>query len=167
MANSLSSILTYDQPNPHRPVIAELGGGAFQDHPTRPPDPTAHPSAGMFNQATKQVVALARVAPSMKLQVEFIAGSPVLTQLVCLSSQITLANFAALGGQVLLSDVGLTLILFPPALLPPQTMRPSGLTIIEDVEVDRMRVYPAISGWLVKTKLGSVGVNAAFSFQVN
>src|SRR3954471_14895885 len=100
MTTILNSVLTYDQPSPHRPTLAELGGGAFQDHPTRPPDPARHPSAGMFNQATKQIVALAGVAPSMKIQVEFVSGTPVMTQLVCLSSQITLANFVALGGLV-------------------------------------------------------------------
>jgi hypothetical protein len=164
---TLSSVLTYDQASPHRPTIAEFGGGAFQDDPRSPPDPTAHPSAGMFNQATKQVVALAGMAPSLKIQVEFIAGVPKITQLVSLSTKITAATFLTLGGSIVDNGDGDTTILFPPALLPPQLTRPSGLTIVEDVEINRLRVFPVAGGWRVKTLLSGVGTDAAFVFQVN
>ncbi len=163
----LSSVLTYDQANPHRPTIAEFGGGAFQDHPVYPPDPTTHPSAGMFNQATKQVVALAGISPSLKFQVEFVAGVPTITQLIALGTKITLANFAALGGVVVDYGAGDTSITLPPSLIPAQLMRPSGLTIVEDVEIDRRRIYPIANGWRIKTKLGATGTDAAFTFQVN
>ena len=167
MSTILSSVLTYDQPNPHRPTIAEFGGGAFQDHPTRPPDPKVHPSAGMFNQATKQIVALALLTPSLKIQVEFVAGVPTITQLVALSTLITAATFFALGGQVYDNGVGDTTIYLPPALIPSQLTRPSGLTIVEDVEIDRARIFNDPSGWRIKTKLGATFVDAAFVFQVN
>lgn len=167
MATILSSVLTYDQSFPHRPAIAELGGGAFQDHPTRPPDVTTQPSAGMFNQATKQIVALSGVAPSLKIQVEFVAGVPSITQLVALGTAITMSTFAALGGLIVDNGPGDTEIRLPVSLLPAQLTRPSGLTIVEDVEIDRARVFPVAAGWRVKTKLGTVGTDAAFVFQVN
>jgi len=164
---TLSSVLTYDQATPHRPTIAEFGGGAFQDDPRRPPDPTAHPSAGMFNQATKQIVALARMSPSLKFQVEFPGGVPTITQLVALGSIITLANFTALGGQIFDNGAGDTSISLPLSLIPPQLTRPSGLTIVGDVEVDRARIFVDGSAWRIKTKLGATGVDAPFTFQVN
>jgi len=167
MTTLLSSVLTYDQANVHRPTIAELGGGAFQDHPLRPPDPQTHPSAGMFNQATKQIVALAGIAPSLKFQVEFVAGAPVITQLIAIGTKITAANFTALGGQITDNGNGDTTITLPPTLIPPQLTRPSGLTIVEDVEIDRARVVTVTNGWQIKTKLGATGTDAAFTFQVN
>jgi len=164
---TLSSVLTYDQAAPHRPTIAEFGGGAFQDDPRFPPDPTAHPSAGMFNQATKQIAALARMTSSLKFQVEFAAGVPVITQLVALSTKITASNFTALGGEVIDNGNGDTTILCPTALFPPQLTRPSGLTIVEDIEIDRKRILTVPGGWRIITKLGATGTNAAFTFQVN
>jgi hypothetical protein len=169
MANSLSSTLTYDQANPHRPTIAEFGGGAFQDDPIHPPDASMHPSAGMFNQATKQIVALAGMTPSLKIQVEFVAGVPTITQLVALGTKITASQFQALGGQVIDNGNGDTTILVPLSLIPTQLTRASGLTIVEDVEIDRKRIVidPGNGGFRIKTKLGATGTDAAFTFQVN
>ena len=164
---TLSSVLTYDQATPHRPTIAELGGGAFQDDPRFPPDPTTQPSAGMFNQATKQIIALAGMTPSLKIQVEFVAGVPKITQMVALGTRITASNFISLGGQVIDNGDGDTTILCPVSLIPPQLTRPSGLTIVEDVEIDRARIVVVAGGWRIKTKLGATGTNAAFTFQVN
>ena len=167
MSTILNSVLTYDQAQAHRPTIDELGGGAFQDHPVYPPDTTTHPSAGMFNQATKQIVALAKLSASLRFQVEFVAGTPTLTQLVALGTKLTLANFTSLGCDVLDNGNGDTSILVPASLIPPQLTRPSGLTIVEDIEIDRMRVVTIAGGWRVITKLGATGTNAAFTFQVN
>lgn len=159
---TLSSVLTYDQANPHRVTLAELGGGAFQDDPRFPPDPTEHPSAGMFNQATKQVVALAGMAPSLKIQVEFSAGTPVITQLVSLGTKVTVANFVVVDN----AD-GDTTLLLSPSLIPPQLTRPSGLTIVEDVDIDCARIIVVAGGWRIKTKIVGAGADAAFTFQVN
>lgn len=163
----ISSTLTYDQTIPHRPVIAELGGGAYTNDPIRPPDPTSQPTAEMFNQATKQIVALAAVAPSLKIQVEFVAGTPTITQLVSLGTTITAAKFTVLGGLVTDNGNGDTTITLPATLIPAPTMRASAMTIVEDVEIDRMRIIPVSNGWQIKTKLGAVGTDAAFVFQVN
>jgi hypothetical protein len=160
---TLSSIVTYDQDAPRRPTIDDLGGGAFQDHPQYPPNPTEHPSAGMFNQASKQIVAIARMTPSLKIQVEFIAGFPQITQLVTTGTTIKLSHFF-----ITHNGDGDTTILLPPSKYPSQLTRPSGLTIVEDVEVDRMRIISLEAvGWRIKTKLGATGVDAAFVFQVN
>jgi hypothetical protein len=164
---TLSSTLTYDQAIPHRPTIAELGGGAFQNDPKYPPDPATHPTAEMFNQATKQIVALAGMSPSLKIQVEFPGGVATLTQLIALGTSVTLANFTALGGVLTVNGAGDTTITLPAALIPPQLTRASGLTIVEDVEIDRTRIIVVANGWRIKTKLGATGTNAAFVFQVN
>jgi hypothetical protein len=164
---TLSSILTYDQDAPRRPTIDDLGGGAFQDHPLYPPNPTEHPSAGMFNQATKQIVALAKMSASIKLQVEFPGGVPTITQLVALGTKLTAENFVAVGGQILDGGPGNTLIRLPPAIVVPQLISPSGLTIVEDVDIDRIKAFAGNGGFWVVTKLGGVGTDAAFVIQVN
>ena len=160
---ALSSTLTFDQTTPRRPTVNDFGGAAFQDDARRPPDPTAHPSAGMFNQIIKQVVALANVSPSMKIQVEFVAGSPKITQLVTMGTGILVTDFT-----VTLNGVGDVSITLPQSKFPQELTRASGLTIVEDVEIDRARivVIPG-GGWRIKTKLGATGTNAAFVFQVN
>lgn len=157
----LSNTLTYDQADPHRPTLDELGGGEFQNDPVHPPK-EGHPSAEMFNQATKQVVALAKLAPSMKFQVEFDAGEPKITQFVALRSQLTIDDF-----QLFDNGDGNTTIAVDPAKLVPQLMRASGLTIVGDVEIDRMRIVTESNGWTIKTKLGATGTDAPFTFQVN
>lgn len=150
----LSSTLTYDQPNPHRPTIDELGGGAFQNDPVHAPGPD-HPSAEMFNQATKQIVALAGLAPSLKIQVEFVAGAPAITQLVALGSTIKVQDFTLTDNGN--GDTTLTI-----AHWAGEWLRPCELTVAEDAAVDRERVFAVANGWRVKTKLGTVGADAAF-----
>lgn len=157
----LSNTLTYDQAEPHRPTIDELGGGAFQNDPKYPPK-EGHPSAEMFNQATKQIIALAALSPSMKFQVEFDAGEPKITQFVALRSQLTVDDF-----EIFDNGNGDTTINFVPSKMVPQLMRASGLTIVADVEIDRMRIVSEANGWRIKTKLGATGTDAAFTFQVN
>jgi hypothetical protein len=167
MSTILSSVSTYEQSLSHRPAIEELGGGAFQDDPINPPNVALHPSAGMFNQAAKQVVALARMSPLLKIQVEFFSGAPKITQLVCVNPALTVATFTSLGGLVMAYGTGDTQIQFLAGNpFPVISMQPNGLTIIEDVEIDRARIIPSGAGWRIKTKLGAAGVNAAFVFQV-
>jgi hypothetical protein len=48
-----------------------------------------------------------------------------------------------------------------------EQLRPCGLTIAEDVEIDRARVFPVTNGWRVKTKLGATATNVAFVLELH
>lgn len=158
----LSSTLTYDQAVAARPTINDLGGGAYQNDPQHPPNPATHPTAEMFNQATKQIVALTGVSPTLKIQVEFPGGVPTITQLIAMGTLVKITDFT-----VTPNGAGDTSITLTAGKIPPQLTRASGLTIVEDVDIDRRQIIAIANGWRIKTKLGAVGTNAAFVFQVN
>lgn len=150
----LSSVLTYDQDIWHRPGVDELGGGS-QENVTVPRDPRTVPHVDSFNQLVRQIVAQATLAPSARIQVEFTAGVPHVTAVVALNTTLVPADFTVTDNGA--GDVSLTL-----AKYVGEALRPLELTIVEDVEIDRARVFPVTNGWRVKTKLGATGTDAAF-----
>ena len=155
----LSNTLTYDQTPWHRPGIDDLGGGAHKNL-TKPRDPRTVPDADTFNQTVRQIVAMASLAPSVRIQVEFTAGTPAITQLAALNSGLLIGDFTVTDNGA--GDTSLTLV-----SMTGEQLRPCELTIAEDVEIDRLRVVPIANGWRVKTKLGAVGTDAAFVLAVH
>ena len=153
-SNGLSSVLTYDQSTWHRPGIDELGGGS-QENVTLPRDPRTVPHADIFNQFVRQIVADATVAPSARIQVEFAASVPSVTAVVALNTSLVPADFTITDNGN--GDTSLTISKYVG-----ETLRPIELSIVEDVEIDRARVFPIAGGWRVKTKLGATGTDAAF-----
>lgn len=151
---TLSNTLTYDQDGWHRPGIDELGGGAFKDV-VKPSDPRSKPVASSFNQLTRQVVAEAALSPSARVQVEFPGGVPTITSLIALHSSLSAGDF-----NVIDNGNGDTSLLL--ARWIGEWLRPSELTIVADVEIDRSRAFSVANGWRIKTKLGTTGTDAAF-----
>jgi hypothetical protein len=151
---TLSSVLTYDQATWHRPGIDELGGGS-QRNVTLPRDPRTVPHVDSFNQIAKQIVALATLAPSVRLEVYFFSGVPTLSQLAALNTSLVPADFTLTDNGN--GDTSITI-----AKYVGETLCPLELTIVEDIEIDRERVFPIANGWRVKTKLGATGTDAAF-----
>lgn len=151
---SLSSVLTYDQGVWHRPGIDEFGGGAFENV-TKPADPRRAPDAKTFNQLTRQLVALAKLASSVRLQVEFVGGAPQITALAGLASFLEPGDFGLTDNGN--GDTSITLSTWVA-----EWLRPLELTVVGDVEIDRARVFPITNGWRVKTKLGATGTDAPF-----
>lgn len=150
----LSNALTYDQTPWHRPGIDELGGGSFLNA-TTPRDPNTVPAAETFNQLTRQVVAQAALAASVRFQVQFSGGVPAVTAIVALNSSLVTSDLTLTD-----NGNGDTTITIPSHI--GEQLRPCELTIAEDVEVDRWRIFAVAGGWRVKTKLGSTGTDAAF-----
>jgi hypothetical protein len=151
---TLSSTLTYDQAAWHRPGVDELGGGS-QENVTKPRDPRMVPDADAFNQLARQIVAQATLAPSVRLQVEFVGGVPSITGLIALNTTLVAGDFTVIDNG--LGDTTITL-----ATYVGETLRPLELTVADDIEIDRARVFPVSNGWNVKTKLGAVGTDVAF-----
>lgn len=149
-----SNVLTYDQSPWHRPGIDELGGFGMRDV-TKPRDPRSVPSALTFAQLTQQIVGGAKGIPSVRLQIEFVAGSPVITQFQALSTLVRASDFRIQRNGP--GDISIFL-----AVWQGESLLPHELTIAEDVEIDRRRIFPIVGGWRVKTKLGAAGVDAAF-----
>lgn len=77
---SIPSDLTYDLSPSRRPGISDVGGAAYLDDATYPPDPDTMPSADALNQWQRQIVALAKVAPVARLSVAWDGSSYLLTQ---------------------------------------------------------------------------------------
>lgn len=150
----LSSTLTYDQDPWHRPGLDELGG-ASQQLATIPRDPRTVPHVKTFQQLVRQIVSQATLAPSVRLQVEFPSGVPTITQLIALNTEIVAGDFTITDNGN--GDTSLTLTNYVG-----EQLSPLELTVVEDVEIDRERVFAIANGWRVKTKLGATGTNAAF-----
>jgi hypothetical protein len=70
--------LTWDLPTPRRPGIDDLGGGAKENARGRHANPATSPIAEEYNQLTKQIAALAKVAPGIRASIRFSAGAPIL-----------------------------------------------------------------------------------------
>ncbi len=152
--HGLSSVLTYDQEAWHRPGVDELGGGSHENV-TKSRDPRTVPDADLSNQLVRQIVSQASLTPSVRLQVTFAAGVPSVSGLVALNTTLVAADFTLTDNGA--GDTSLTLTKYVG-----EQLRPLELTVAEDVEIDRDRVFAITNGWRVKTKLGATGTDAAF-----
>jgi hypothetical protein len=153
-----SNVLTYNQTPPHRPGIDELGGGAFENDPDFPPHPTTEPAAEDFNQTTKQLVAQARMMAAVEFYVVFTAGVPAINTVVGLPDGLVAGDFTVVD-----NGAGDTSITHTGGKIPPQMYpAPKGLTLVQDVEIDRARAFKITNGWQVKTKLGGTGTDCNF-----
>lgn len=164
---STPSYFTFDgdPPNsvaPRRPGIDDVGGAAKLDDQQYPPDPQTMPTAADENQAERLLVGYGKVVPAIIISVKFTAGAPVLDA------------FAAVGFNITTPDItftdhadGDTSVLIATGELPPVSWKPMGLTLNEDVEIDRMRAIPVTNGVRVKTKLGAVLTNCAFTIALS
>jgi hypothetical protein len=150
-----SNTLTYDQDPPRRPGIDDLGGATKTNDVAHLPDP-GDPAAEEYNQICKQVVGLSKVAFRLIVHVTFPSGTPTLSLFsspgnLVEAGDISFTDHAAGDTSVLLDAEA-----FPESLFPPL------LTLAEDVEIDRARVFSVSGGYRVKTKLGGSGTDCAF-----
>lgn len=97
-----------------RPTIADLGGADFVDDDDYPPPRDgSEPYATEYNQSKKQIRAVASVAPSAILTVDFAAGVPFVDKLMAPSSTLTTGDFTITDG-----GPGLTTIEWSAGALP-------------------------------------------------
>jgi hypothetical protein len=157
-----SNTLTDDMVPPRRPGIDDVGGGAKIEDTEGAADPQLDPTAADFNQMAKQLVAIRKVTPAFLVEILFPAGAPSINNFVCTSGSV-------ISSALTLTDNGNgdTSITWAANTFPPQTVRANGLTLVEDVEIDRTRAYPITNGVRVKTKLGATGTDCGFVVAVS
>jgi len=130
MSGTAPSYLTFDgSPDatvpPYRPGVLDFDGDTLEDDLDRPPTPGQHPTAGGWNQFIKQIVALARVAPSARLSVTFPSGAPVVVLVGGLNGGLVSGHFTPTDNAN-----GDTTITVTSGKLPARIRNPRGLTLI-------------------------------------
>jgi len=145
---------------PRRPSTDDMGGDDLIDDTENPPG-TDMPTAGGWNQKVDQIAALARVVSPCKISIRFSIGVPYVYKFATAASSaaITISTFTVTD-----NGTGDTSITWPANTFPPHEVEPHSLTITEDVEIDRARIYSITNGVRIKTKLGATATNANFTF---
>jgi hypothetical protein len=108
----------------------------------------------------QQVAAINRVMPVLLLYVTFPGGAPTV-------AAVSGARTGFVAGDVTTTDhaAGDTSLTFAAGELPASLVPPL-VSLADDVEIDRVRVYAVTNGWRVKTKLGATGTDCAFTLAV-
>lgn len=109
---------------PHRPTLAQLGGGAYQDDQSDPPDPNTMPCAAMENVNEKTLSGMARTCDVAGFTVKFAAGTPYIDKAVFADEGIVI-------GDITVTDngVGQTDLTWPADTFPVAALEAHGLTM--------------------------------------
>lgn len=144
-----------------RPSIDDLGGDSMIDHARKPPakDGTM-PYADQLNERARAIRGANATCPAAIVYVRFNAGAPLVDDVQCVDSELVIDDFTVTDNAA-----GDTTIEWDTYKLPP--MMRATVSVAEDVEIDRARVYTVAgstaskSAVRVKTKLGAVGTDSA------
>ncbi len=148
---------------PRRPSIDDLGGDAKQDNYEHPPDDAEHFTARGWNQLVKQVAALAKVAPSCKLEVRFSGGTPSVVRFSSPRGGLSLATFQATD-----NGVGDTTITWPADTFPDAVCSPTGLTLLSNAgAVVDGHVEEVTNGIRVRTRSGGAATDVPWTVEIN
>jgi hypothetical protein len=156
---------TYDDNPPRRASLEDLGGDDFENDPAEPPDRVTMPNAEEANEKARHIAGLNRVNPTAKLWVTFPAGTPTINLVRGMRTELVAADFTVVD-----NGAGDTTIHWASSKLPTPLFPPM-VTLVDDVEIDRVRAYleavGANQGVRVKTKLGATGTDCAFVIEIN
>jgi hypothetical protein len=162
----MSDDSTFDANPPFRPGLSVFHGAAKIDDSEYPPNPLLMPSAGEYNIICKLAVAFGKVLPVAIVDIRFSNAAPSVDRFTAAGSSITVATFTLVRNGPGDTDVLWPVNAFPPAIVD------ADASITEDVEVDRVRVISKVSppaglrGVTVRTRLGTVGVDARFQLRI-
>lgn len=114
-----AEVLTWDDEPSRRPSLEDVGGAACLDDSSKPPprDGT-HLYANLVNQLMRQVHALAKMVPSVRLTV---STAPVITTLESPISTLIAGDFTVTSG-----GTGITNISWVAGTLPTVSAQPTG-----------------------------------------
>lgn len=147
---------------PRRPSTDDLGGDNKVDDADFPPGPEMIDAIG-FNQAVRQIVALARVAAASKLEVRFDGGAPYVARVPATSSNVTASTFTV-------TDLGAghTRIVWPANTFPPHACSPSGFTLLSSsAGVVTGHVEEITNGIEVRTFAAGVATDIPWTLHLN
>lgn len=166
----MSNIIDYDpwhgDPGnaiaPHRPSLAQLGGGAYEDDQSDPPDLDTMPSAAMENVNEKVLAGIARLSTVMRVSVEFIAGAPSIHSVAFADSTLDATDLTITD-----NGLGYTDITWAADTFPVSATRPYGLTMNEETAASRTSAVAIANGIRVKTiDEAGIGVDTAFTVEL-
>lgn len=159
-----SNTPSWDQTVPRRPVIDDLGGGAKENHPTKPPNPVTMACAEDFNQATKQIAAMGRVCPLARIFVVFTAGVPSVASVQAPGAGVVVGTFTPID-----NGAGDTTIWWLSTVIPSVGGGPKAFQT-SDVAIEECRGFYTTSGGnpavRVKTLFGGVATDANFAVEL-
>lgn len=151
---------TFDLDPPRRPSLGELGGGAKENHPKRPPDPVKHPTAEEFNHYAKLFSKVGVEMALARLLLTFSGGTPSVVVMFAARAGMVAGDFAVTDNGA--GDTTISWTTGVGGMLPPTTGQPT-VSQADDVEIDRLRAYyttddgnPAVR---VMSKLGATGTD--------
>lgn len=148
---------------PRRPSTDDLGGDAKQDDEEFPPDAVEHFTAAGWNQIVKQLAALARVAPAVKLELRFDAGAPYLARVSSPRSDVAIATFTVVDNGT--GDVSVT---WPADTFPAHVCSPTGLTLLSNAAaVVDGHVEEITNGIRVRTRSGGSTADVPWTIEIN
>ncbi|WP_394847409.1 hypothetical protein LZC95_08080 [Pendulispora brunnea] len=162
----MSDESTFDANPPFRPGLASFHGAVKVDHTEFPPNPLTMPSAGEYNLLCKLVIAYGKVLPVAIVDVKVSNGTASVDRFTAAGSNITLATFT-----IVRNGAGDIDVLWPATAFPPAVVD-ADASVTEDVEIDRIRVVtkvsppPGMRGVTVRTRLGTIGVDARFQLRI-
>lgn len=118
---------TFDLTPPARPSLADLGGAAKRDDARFPPDPTSMPTAQNWNFFARELEAIGKFLPFLKVVIDLNSGTPTLTYVASARSSIDLTFLQAIVGLLVDNGPGDTTFdytsianIFPPPTFPPE-----------------------------------------------
>lgn len=159
-----SSTLSWDQTVPRRPTIDDLGGGAKENHPTKPPNPVTMATAEDYNQATKQIAAQGRVCPMARVFVTFTAGVPAVSSVQAPGTNVVTGTFTVVD-----NGVGDTTLWWLATVIPAVGGGAKAFQT-SDVAIEECRAFYTTSGAnpavRVKTLFGGVATDANFAVEL-
>lgn len=143
---------------PHRPSLAQLGGGAYEDDQSDPPDLDTMPSAAMENVNQKVLAGIARTADVAAFSVKFNAGAPYIDKATFADKTLVIGDFTVTDNGIGQTDITWPADTFPVAATEPML----GLNAI--VGVRDAAAWNIANGVRVNTfdDLG-IGVDCAFT----
>lgn len=104
---------------PHRPGTEDVGYDDLQDDAGDPPNQRTDPTSMAWNQRSKQLVGLAKVAASLKLSVTFSGSTPSVAKFSYPGTVLELGDFTVVD-----NGVGDTTITWPENSLVPALVEP-------------------------------------------
>ncbi len=149
-----------------RPSLDDIGGDSLEERAPYPPKDGTKPYADQLNERARQIRGAAATIPAAVVYVRFNAGAPIVDDVITVDSNLTTSDF-----DVIDNGAGDTTIEWRTYLLPPMSVRPL-LTLSDDVEIDRFRVFtdtPSgadMTAIRVVTKLITVATDCAFTVAI-
>lgn len=149
-----------------RPGLADVGGNQLLNDEVDPPNPDGTELTALScNQERMQIAALGAVVPMAIMDVEFSAGTPAITSLLCANTTLDASDFTVTD-----SGTGITTIAWSTVDLPPIGPTPRAALIMMAVRptifAEKVSATPTTTTIRVTTLADNVAADLDFSLAI-